>query len=314
MNFEAFLLALGKKYLLEFLQQYKLGEEIPITLHQTLLEHIKIYFLVGGLPEVVAKYATTENFIDIERIKKSLLVGYQEDFSKYASLAEQQRMRLIFNKVPRMLGEKFKYSHIDPEQKSTLIKTAVERLNLARIIHIVYHTDGNGIPLDAEINEKNFKTYFLDIGLISSSLNLNILDFKDIHDFTMINAGKIAEQFVAQELLQFRELYEQPALYYWLREAKSSSAEIDFVIPFHSKIIPIEVKAGATGTLKSLHYFLTSKELPIGVRFCNQLPSVFNGTLEGKSGSFPYKLLTLPFYLIGQLRRVLEQNDGSISS
>lgn len=305
MSFEAFLLATNKAQLLNFIRQYQLSEEIPPSIHQSLLESVRIYFIVGGLPEVVSQYVISQNYADVERTKKNLVNAYQDDFSKYATIAEQNRIRLIFNKIPRMLGEKFKYSHIDPEQKSTTIKAALDYLNLARIVYIVYHTDANGLPLGAEINEKRFKTFFLDVGLVSSALNLNILDFDQSSDFTLVNSGKITEQFVAQELLQHRECYEPPVLQYWMREKKSASAEVDFVISYQSQIIPIEVKSGATGSLKSMHYFLSEKNLPLGVRFCNQQPSLVNVKMPTQSEVVSYQLLTLPFYLIGQLKRLL---------
>ncbi len=306
MNFEAFLLALQKKQLIDFLKQYQLGSDIPVTIHNALLEHIKTYFIIGGMPEVIATYVKHENFIDSARIQKSLIVGYQEDFAKYATKLEQHRMQLIFHKIPRILGEKFKHSRIDPEQRSTNIKQALEQLNLARIINIVYHTDANGLPLGAEINEKHFKTYFLDVGLVSAALDLTVLDFNNITDFTWVNSGKIAEQFVAQELLQCRAFYEDPRLYYWLREQKSASAEVDFVIPFRGRVLPVEVKAHASGSLKSLHYFLQEKGLTRGIRFCNQQPSVFTATVHVQAKDLMLQLLTVPFYLIGQLPRLLE--------
>jgi uncharacterized protein len=305
MSFEAFLLATNKAQLLNFIRQYQLSDEIPASIHQSLLESVRIYFIVGGLPEVVSQYVISHNYADVERTKKNLVNAYQDDFSKYATIADQNRIRVIFNKIPRMLGEKFKYSHIDPEQKSTTIKAALDHLNLARIVYIVYHTDANGLPLGSEINEKRFKTFFLDVGLVASALNLNVLDFDQASDFTLVNSGKMTEQFVAQELLQYRECYEPPVLQYWMREKKSASAEVDFVISYQSQIIPIAVKAGATGSLKSMHYFLSEKNLPLGVRFCNQQPSLVNVKTPTQSEVVSYQLLTLPFYLIGQLKRLL---------
>lgn len=305
MSFEAFLLATNKNNMLEFLNTYQIGQNVPFVLHQKLLKCVREYYIVGGLPEVVAKYAENYDFIELDRVKKNLLLAYQEDFAKYASLLEQNRMRLIFRKVPRMLGEKFKYVHIDPEQKSILIRSALENLTLSRIINIAYHSSANGLPLGAEINEKIFKTYFLDIGLVISALDLNILNFDDMLGCNLVNSGKIAEQFVAGELLQYRKLYEEPSLHYWLREQKSSSAEVDFVIPFNGKILPIEVKAGAQGTLKSLHYFLKEKKLDFAIRICNQLPVLIKQDVCVADSVISYKLMTLPFYLIGQLERLL---------
>lgn len=307
MSFQAFLLALGKTQLLDFVKNYQLSEELPLALHQNLLELLKIYYIVGGLPESVERYAATGNIFESERIKRALLSAYQEDFAKYASLAQQSRMRLLFNKIPKMLGEKFKYSNISREDKSTTIKEALTNLVLARIVTQVNHTDANGLPLGAEMNEKYFKTYFLDVGLISSVLDLNILSFPADQDLVLVNSGKVSEQFIAQHLLHFRQSYEPPSLYYWHREEKSSSAEIDFVISYQGKVIPVEVKAGRTGSLKSLHLFLKEKNLNLGVRFCSQQPSLTTEQISLPTGDLKqYKLLSLPLYLVEELSRFLE--------
>ncbi len=307
MSFQAFLLALGKKQLVDFIKNYTLEMSIPLPLHNELLSFLNAYFIVGGLPEAVERYATNHKFLESEKIKHALLNGFQEDFSKYATPAQQKRMRLIFNKVPRMLGEKFKYSHINRDEKSINIKEALDNLVLARIINCAIHTDANGLPLGAECKEKFFKAFFLDVGLVSTALDTDILTLSKCENFNLVNIGKISEQFIAQHLLYFRELYETPALYYWNREQKSSSAEIDFIVSFAGKVIPIEVKAGTSGSLKSLHYFLKEKDLKLGVRFCRQQPSLTHEKSSLSSGSSKnYDLLSLPLYLVEELKRLLQ--------
>lgn len=308
MSFQEFLLALGNNQLLDFIKNYKLTEQFPLALHNKLLELLKIYFIVGGLPESVASYVNNNNFLDPKRILANLVNSYQEDFAKYASLAQQQYMRLVFNKVPKIIGEKFKYSNISKEYKSTVIKSALDNLVLAKIINKINHTNANGVPLGAEINENHFKTYFLDVGLISCILDLNILDFMQYPDLNLVNSGKIAEQFVAQHLLYLREYYEEPKLYYWDKEKKGSSAEIDFVIALNGQIIPIEVKSGSSGTLKSLHYFLKEKKLRLGVKFSSQMPSVLQEQALLSSGEkITYKLVSLPLYLVEESERLLNK-------
>ncbi len=304
LGYEDFLAATQQTQLLVYLKNYTLDQTIPEPIHNQLMRTVKTYCLIGGLPEVVASYQEKEDFREVARLQQGLLQSYQDDFAKYATRAEQARMRTIFNKVPLVLGEKFKYSAIDPHQQSASIKAALEHLVLARIVQPVYHTAANGLPLAAEVNPKHFKTYFLDVGLVSAALNVNLLDLQKAPDLTLVNAGKIAEQFVAQTLLQFRELYESPNLYYWVREEKSSAAELDFVIAMHGKVIPIEVKAGATGSLKSLHYFFKEKNRTLGVRLCGQLPSLLHTKVRIQEEEVSFTLLSLPFYLAGQLGRL----------
>lgn len=144
------------------------------------------------------------------------------------------------------------------------------------------------------------------MGLISCILDVNILDFMQYPDLNLVNSGKIAEQSMAQHLLYLREYYEEPKLYYWDKEKKGSSAEIDFVIALNGQIIPIEVKSGSSGTLKSLHYFLKKKKLRLGVKFSSQMPSILQEqALLSNGEKIIYKLVSLPLYLFEESERLL---------
>ena len=167
-------------------------------------------------------------------------------------------------------------------------------LEKAGVIFKVKHTDGNGLPLEAQAKENIFKTIFLDIGLMQNicGLNSNIL-LTSNEDFIKVNEGAIAEQFVAQELLSYQDCYTQPSLYYWVREAKNSSAEVDYVIPCCSKAIPIEVKSGITGTLKSIHLFFKKANLSVGVKI-SLLP--YDSTLP---------VISIPFYAIKKIPELI---------
>jgi uncharacterized protein len=308
MSFQAFLIALGQHQLLEFLRKYTIDTEMPLAIHKQLNELMNVYCIVGGLPESVRNYAENHDFLETEKVKQALISGYKDDFAKYATSAQQQRMRQIFTAVPKMLGEKFKASNINRDDKSTIIKEALEKLVLAKIIIKVCTTHANGLPLGAEENLDFFKTYFLDIGLVCSALDLSVLNFMPDNNISLINAGKIAEQFIAQHLLYLRKYYETPALYYWAREQKSSAAEIDFLFAHNGKIVPIEVKAGAGGTLKSLHYFLHEKNLNLGVKFSSLQPNISHETVKLTSGGqCNYTLLSLPLYMVEELPRILNE-------
>ncbi len=306
MSFQAFLLALGHEQLVEFLKDYVLNTDIPIAIHHQLIDLLKIYCIVGGLPESIRSYVENNDFLKTDQVKQTLINAYQDDFAKYATVSQQQRMRQIFNTVPKTLGEKFKPSNISREEKSTVIKEAFEKLVLAKIVLKVCTTDANGLPLGAEENLDFYKAYFLDVGLVCTALDLNYLSFPQNEDITLINSGKIAEQFIAQHLLYARKYYETPALYYWAREHKSASAEIDFIFAHNGKIVPIEVKAGASGTLKSLHYFLREKKLHFGVKFSSLPPKITEEKAKLVTGELcNYKLLSLPLYMVEELPRLL---------
>lgn len=177
---------------------------------------------------------------------------------------------------------------------------------LAKIIHLIYHCHANGLPLRAEIDHKIFKVNFLDIGLQCAALKLNHLDVIKGPDWAWINRGSLAEQFIGQALLKLTPSYYAPELFYWTREKSQSSAELDYIWQHKNIIIPIEVKAGKTGRLKSLHYFMQEKKWSFAVRFNADMPSLLEESITlPNQGHVNYRLLSLPFYLAEQLERLV---------
>jgi len=152
----------------------------------------------------------------------------------------------------------------------------------------------SGIPLRHQINEKKFKILFLDVGLLQTANEVDS-DLIWTEKITTVHAGAIAEQFVGQELLSYSGVYEDRRIYFWERETAGSSAEVDYVINIRSQIVPIEVKAGKTGRLRSLKSFLERRQLPVGIKI-SQDPLALN-----------QNVLSVPLYLIEQIPRLLEQ-------
>jgi uncharacterized protein len=158
--------------------------------------------------------------------------------------------------------------------------------------------------LGAEADERQFKTLYMDVGLMCNSLGLNLLDLQQ-GDLSLVNDGAVAEQFIGQHLLYSGASYETPALYYWMREARTASAEVDYVIAQGQQILPVEIKAGKSGTLKSLHLFLKEKQRRQGLRFNADLPSVLRDAPLPGEPTRRYDLLSLPLYMVGQTHRLL---------
>ncbi len=169
----------------------------------------------------------------------------------------------------------------------------------ARVAYKVFHSSCCGIPLGATIDEKKFKVLVLDVGLMSTATGLNLLDYERVEDVMLVNGGAICEQFIGQHLLFSQQSYREPEVHYWVREKKGSSAEVDYVIAEGTTIVPIEVKAGKSGTLKSLHMFFREKRPPLGVRFNSDVPSLLTSETILPNGQnsiiafclFPYILL-----------------------
>jgi hypothetical protein len=208
-----------------------------------------------------------------------------------------------------LAGRKFKYSGIDREERSRELGRALDLLCLARVAHRVRHTAANGVPLGAEVDDRSFKVLFMDVGLLCRSCGLSVLDTEEAADPMRINSGAVAEQFVGQHLLHAGEPYAEPGLHCWMREKSQSSAEVDYVIPVGGKVVPVEVKAGRTGALKSLHVFLREKGRDFGLRFNTDGPSLLEAeTSLADGGNRPFRLLSLPLYMAGQTLRLCEEN------
>jgi predicted AAA+ superfamily ATPase len=299
MSFMEFLWALGEQGLAEFLSSYQLNQEIPDPIHHKCLELLKHYLIIGGMPEAIQQYVTYRDLLEVERAKRSILETYEDDLSKYASKRSLSLLRQVFDKVPRLVSKHIKYSEINSEVKSTVVAEALHQLDKAKVITEIYRSSSNGVPLGAQLNEKIFKLIFLDVGLLSTQLDLSFLDLHEINELTLVHQGVIAEQFIGQHLLYLRPFFEPPSLYYWQRDKKSSQAEIDYVISHRQKVIPIEVKAGKAGTLKSMHLFMEEKDLDFGLRFSSNLPDEIMTSANKK-------ILTLPLYLITELHRLIQ--------
>lgn len=176
---------------------------------------------------------------------------------------------------------------------------------MARVAHRVRHSSGNGVPLAAEADDGKFKVLYLDVGLLLAARGLGPVDLARANDLTLVNEGRIAEQFVGQHLLQPEASYMEPDLFFWTREARGSSAEVDYLLAVGPEVVPVEVKAGRSGTLKSLHLFLEEKDRHVAVRLNSEPPSLLDANAPVPGGPRKaFRLLSLPLYMVGQVRRL----------
>lgn len=306
LSFDEFLLANDKESLYDYLNQYDLSVELPSAIHEQLTTLFKEYLIIGGMPAVVSNWAAERSLNRVSQIQNDLLATYRDDFSKYKGRLAIERLDEVLNSIPKMLGQKFVFSRVNKTIQASTIKHVLDSLEKARISHRVQSSSANGVPLASEIKEKFFKEIFLDIGLCSTALGLNLNQINSTNEILLINNGGIAEQVVGQLLRTIELPYIEPVLYYWHREEAGSSAEIDYVIQHGNKIIPIEVKAGATGSLKSLHVFMGLKKLPLAMRINSDYPSKTNVDVKDNLGkSVNYTFISIPFYLVGQIHRLL---------
>lgn len=309
LSFEEFLVAGGHEKLFQFLEAFEWNRVIPEPIHDKLMQLFKEFVFVGGMPAAVFSWIENRSLLLLSQTHRDLITTYRDDFSKYSERIDKERLDEVMMSIPRFLGEKFVYSKVNPDIKSALIKPAFDLLCQARVCHRITSTHANGVPLGAQLDKKFFKSIFLDAGLCSAILGLKFDHISSIDELILVNKGGIAEQVVGQLLRTINMPYIEPELYYWLREGKGS-AEIDYVIQNGSRTIPIEVKTGTSGSLKSLHFFMGLKKLEIAYRINSDFPSYVDiptKDLEGKDLTF--KFFSIPFYLIGQIHRLLNDNS-----
>lgn len=195
----------------------------------------------------------------------AILQTYRDDFGKYANLARHAHLQKVFDAVPRLTGQKFKYVNVDNTAQSREIKNALELLERAGVIHRVRRSAADRRPLSFMANDNHFKALFLDVGLINYACGLT-QEVAAVDDLLNVYRGALAEAFVGQELLACQDKFRKPELHYWAREKKSSNAEVDYLLESGSSIVPVEVKSGTTGTLKSLHLFLSGSGMTHGLK------------------------------------------------
>lgn len=308
-SFEEFLLALERPELIAQIKEFNWKNGISDFTHEKLINLFKEYMIVGGMPAAVHSWSNKHNISDVSQIHHDIFHTYRDDFGKYSGRIPPQRLNEVMTSVPHCLGQKFVYSRVNPHVRIPIIKEALELLCQAKVCHTIPASSSNGVPLAAELLNY-IKVILLDVGLSSADLGLSLSELASIKELDLINKGGIAEQVVGQLLRTIGPVYQEPALYYWLNTDKYSSAEIDYVIQHGSKVVPIEVKAGTSGTLKSLHRFMNLKGLPLAVRINSSPPSLSDIHLKDTQGiPVQYKLQSIPFYLIGELHRLLEHNE-----
>lgn len=314
LTFAEFLAALGQDRLLDSLLGFsaRAPEDFPEAAHAQLVELQRVYLYVGGMPEAVAAYAPHRQAADAARVQRSVLDTYRDDFAKYATKGELARLQWLFDKVPLWVGRKVKYAALSREESARELKSALRLLAKARLLALVHHSDASGLPLAAQADSDVYKLLFLDVGLMNRLLGLDWQAVSALDERRLVNEGPLAEQFVGTELLAaMGEAGEDARLFYWLREGRSSNAEVDYVVARGGGVVPVEVKAGKAGALKSLHQFAAEKRAPLAVRFDLRPPSLGEVStvvsLAGQPRQAAYRLLSLPLYMAGQLPRLLDE-------
>lgn len=254
LTFGEFLINQGKERL--DAMRPKLADTDPIeeTVHALLMDALRTFFMVGGMPEAVQSYIETNSFNEVRRVHESLVNSLIQDLLKYEKHLENDLVREIIETVSHHVGSAIKYSGLSPTASHYKIKQALKTLEKALLVSPV-HSSSGGLPLGGNLNKSAFKLCLSDIGMMQQLCGIPAGEIMQSDDLMATYKGALCEQFIGQELAAAGGS-QSNRLFYWSRAAKSSNAEVDYLLVRDGKTIPIEVKNGPAGRLKSLHRYL----------------------------------------------------------
>ena len=308
MTFDEFLLANGENLLLDARNQASSTSPLAVPLHEKLIGLMRRFLLVGGMPEAVAKWVETHDYLQCQEVQDDILTGYEADFPKYKKKVDPQLLSSTMKSAAMQATKKFVYARVPGEYKTAEVKKALELLTKAGILIPVTHTDANGLPLGEEKDESTRKILLLDTGLMLRLLNMSSGDITAITTqiltasaADLVNKGPMAEMLAGLELLHYLSPNLHHELFYWVRQAKNATAEVDYILPRNMEVLPVEVKAGVQGGMKSLWDFMREKKLSQAVRCSLENFGQFD-YVDPKADNAVRHVTIVPLYAISQMK------------
>lgn len=292
-TFDEFLAAQGETEALNFISSVKPDTVISEEIHTMMMKKFHSFLLVGGMPEAVARYAETRSFIDVDPVYESILTGLRDDVSKYASAAKVKYIQHIIEHASKYVGLQIKYEKFGESNfRSREMSEAFDVLEKAMIISRVFSSASKQMPLIG--NLKKFpKLLHLDIGLVNYQIGIRT-EIARMEDINAVYHGQVGEQIVGQTLLAMNTS-RNTNLHYWYREQKGATSEVDYLIVINDRLVPMEVKSGKTGTLRSLLNFMDESGSDLALR-------IYSGNMRRERiktpGKKQFTLLSIPFYLL----------------
>lgn len=298
-TFVEFLSAIGEDMLVSQVEKVA----VPQSLHSYTLDLFKKYMIIGGLPEVVANYAQYHDMVRLSDVFNALLSGYRDDVEKYAdNRKEQDSIRYILNYGWTSAGHRIQFAKFTNSSfKSADVSNAFRTLEKTLLLELVYPLTSTSFPILPDL-KKSPKLLWLDTGLVNyvAGMQEELLFTTDSDELWN---GDIAEHIVAQELLGATTTFGEKRLF-WVRDARNSQAEVDFVIRYKSHLLPIEVKTGANSKLRSLHLFMEESKENIALRLWN---GPMTSDVITRSDGRPFTLYNIPLYYAGHLHTLMQQ-------
>ena len=293
MNFKEFLTALGQEQYINLFAEWPIDREIPPSYAKPLEHLLKEYYIVGGMPEVVKQYAETKSFETAAQIQDEILADYADDFSKHAPVSEFDKIRMVWDSVPKQLAKennKFVFSHVKTGKRAHELEGALQWLRNAGLVYLVELVQNAEPPLSAYADATYFKVYASDVGLLSRRLGLGYKNFFEDTDYQTTFKGAVTENYVLNELVNLRL---KP--YFW---RSGNSAELDFLFENEGAIIPVEVKSATNTQAKSYRQFCKKYSIKTGVKL--SLKKLAANLCDGTT------TLNIPLYLAWNIERYLQ--------
>ena len=304
MGFDEYLRAHGQARLAITLAGFAWGHPYSATAHERALTWFRRFAMVGGMPGIVAADVEGASARTVRDLQRDLVATYRADFAKYAGRMDRAVLDSVLYAVARSLGRKFVYAHVGEGVKQHQTKRALELLAGARLIHVVRHTAANGLPLGGEAKDTFRKAALVDVAVFHALAGTPAGErFPAWDELSPDVRGPLTEQLAGQALRLGGDLSgDGPELYYWQREG-GRPGEIDYLIQAGTRILPVELKAGASGSMKSLHQFMFDKRFRRALRLDENPPSRAMLSVKTTQGdAVKYELVALPIYLAWRAR------------
>ena len=281
---------------------------IPVSeaAHPLLLAAFHRYTVLGGMPDIIDALARGAEFAELPQLYAGIWEAYRSDIEKYAKSDTQRNVLRHLMQTAAYADDRFSLAGFGESQYSSrVVSEAFSALTRARVLQLIYPTSDVKAPA-GPVLRKRPRVQLLDTGLLNHirGIQSELLDTDDLHS---LYRGRIAQHIVTQEIIALHPEAGWNPLF-WIRAKKSSNAEVDLVLSKGVELIPLEVKAGMQGRLRSLHVFVEQANAPIAMRALRNAPSVEDvQTLSG----YPYRLVNLPYYAVSEWEAYLEWGKDS---
>lgn len=308
-SFDEFLAAEGKSAWVKAKSESSADKPLFTALYNDLVKHFRTFLMVGGMPASVAAWVSTHDYLQCQTELDDIQLTYYDDFAKYAKKIDPTLLRNTLQSVILQTGNKFTYSRVDGGYRAEEVKKALGLLSDAGIIKRVSHTAANGLPLGAEVNDRYRRYIYLDSGLLLRILDMDLGGARQLTELIiagtaedLVNKGGLTEMVLGWELIKYNNPRSQHDLYYWENVAEGTRSEVDYIMVKDLKVLPIECKAGVSGKMKSLHLFMSQKQLTFAVRCSLENFSMIENR-DKQNGDVVRRISVLPLFAVSNLYR-----------